>query len=86
MTLSFMPSLQWLPTVQMDHHLRPGLSRLSRSSPEFQTQVAAVLLLLHALKSGPRAHLRHVVGAGGVLERCKVEVSPDQGARPVRRI
>ena len=44
MTLSFMPSWQWLPTVQMNH-LRPGLSRLSWSSPEFD--------LLHALKSGP---------------------------------
>ena len=49
-TLSFMPSWQWLPTVQMNH-LRPGLSSLSRSSPEFQTEVAPALL--HALKFGP---------------------------------
>ena len=29
------------------------------------------------------AHLRHVVGAGGVLERCKLKVSPDQRTRPI---
>jgi hypothetical protein len=49
-TLSFMPSRQCSPTAQMNH-LRPGLSRVTRSSPELQTEVAAALL--HALKSGP---------------------------------
>ena len=33
------------------NHLRPGLSSVTRSSPELQTEVAAALL--HALKSGP---------------------------------
>ena len=49
-TLSFMPSRQCSPTAQMNH-LRPGLSSVTRSSPELQTEVAAALL--HALKSGP---------------------------------